>query len=415
MHRPLRHLLGAALALPLLAAIAAVAQTEQTGEPTQPDPGQVFEGSTSIQLIEVPVRVLQRGEPLRGLTKEDFEIFDNGERREISGFEIVDATAEWVPETLPTGDVLPPQERRNFLFLFDFAYGGLGMIDARRRLIESAEAVRTMIETELHPSDRIAIAFFSSLRGLKVVADFTRDREPVMMAMHAIDLILDAKPKLIKQELDGWALLGPDLEGREAKTPLGPNRPSLDDLISEARNWGQRGDPFLQHDNIVKHFTWGVREFTERHADLPGMNYMVLISRGVLYGDTQERVRSLLQEMFRDLRQQNWSIQAIDTGGLGFGRDSLVQLTSETGGRLFTNSRDFDLLLTEVAETTSVTYMLAFQVEDLPEDGAYHKIEVRLVDGPEKAQLSHRPGYYAPGMIEPLWERSRTSPAPIDR
>ena len=402
-----RHL-PAWVCVALLATTGAVAQTE----PAPTEPSQTFEGSTSVQLIEVPVRVLRRGDPVRGLTRANFEIYDNGERQEISAFEIVDATAEWVPETLPTGDVLPPQERRNFLFLFDFAYAGDGLIDARRRLIESAAAVRTMIETGLSESDRIAIAFFSSLRGLKVIADFTRDREPILMAMHAIDLILDAKPRLIREELDGWALLGPDLEGREARTPLGPNRPSLDDLVAEARNWAQRGDPFLQHDNVVKHFTWGVREFTEQHADLSGMNYMVLISRGALYGDTQERVLSLLQEMFRDLRQENWSIQAIDTGGLGFGRSSLTLLTHETGGRLFTNSRDFDLLLTEVAQTTSVTYMLAFQVEDLPADGAYHKIDVRLVDWPAKARLSHRPGYYAPGMIEPKWNRGRSVPAP---
>jgi len=410
MSRPCLHCFVCVL-LTMSVTSAVIAQTE----PADADPSQGFEDSTSIQLIEVPVRVLQRGAAVRGLTSANFEIYDNGERREITGFEIVDATADWVPETLSTGDVLPPQERRNFLFLFDFAYGGDGMIDARRRLIESAAAVRTMIETELSPSDRIAIAFFSSLRGLKVIADFTREREPVLMAMHALDLILDAKPKLIRQELDSWALLGPDLEGRQAMTPEGPNRPSLDDLVAEARNWAQRGDPYLQHDNVVKHFTWGVREFTERHADLPGMNYMVLISRGVLYGDTQERVLSLLQEMFRDLRQQNWSIQAIDTGGLGFGRDSLTLLTHETGGRLFTNSRDFDLLLTEVAKTTSVTYMLAFQVENLPENGAYHKLDVRLVDGPAKARLSHRPGYYAPGMIEPKWNRSRSVPAsPIE-
>ena len=135
----------------------------------------------------------------------------------LIGFEIVDSGTEWVPEALPTGELLPLQERRNFFFLFDFAYGGNGLIDARRRLTDSAVAVRTLIEEQLTPSDNIAIGFFSSLRGIKLITDFTRDREQTMMAMHAIDLILDAKPQVIRQEFEGWAPLGPQLPGRKNK------------------------------------------------------------------------------------------------------------------------------------------------------------------------------------------------------
>ncbi len=144
------------------------------------------------------------------------------------------------------------------------------------------------------------------------------------------------------------------------------------------------------------------------------MNYLVLISRGLLYGDTRNRVLFLLQELFRDLRQQNWSVQAINTAGLGFGRESLLLMANETGGRLFTNTRDFNMLMGEVAQTTAVTYLLAFQVTDLPEDGAYHEIDVRLVDGPKKARITHRPGYYAPGALQPKWQRSSSVPERID-
>jgi YHS domain-containing protein len=61
-----------------------------------------------------------------------------------------------------------------------------------------------------------------------------------------------------------------------------------------------------------------------------------------------------------------------------------------------------------------VSYILGFQVADLPEDGSYHKLQVRLVDGPKKARLTHRPGYYAPGAIDPLWRRSM-APAGAER
>ena len=383
--------------------VAAQEATDQIAE-------QPFEEVTKIYVVEVPVRVLVKGEPVRGLTKEDFEILDGGVRREIITFEVIDVTsttagAVSIDDHEPSAaDELPPSGR-NFLLLFDFAYGGLGMIDARRRLIESVEAATALVEAGLAPSDHVAIAFYSPLRGFKQMLRFTTDREAALFALHGIDLILDAKPKLLVEEFSGWAELGPSLPGRRAKTPLGPNRASLDDLVAEASIFLQRGDPFLWHGLIIKHFAWGLREFTEDN-DLPGMNYIILFSSGPLYGDEQNLSLFYLQELFRDLRQENWSIQAINTAGLGFGRDSLAMLASETGGTLHTNSRDLELLVTEAIQDTRVSYMLTFQVADLPEDGTYHKLKVRLPNGPKRAKISHRPGYYAPGAIDPRWRRS---------
>ena len=76
--------------------------------------------------VEVPVNVVDRdGQPVRGLTADDFEIFDDGERQKITGFEVVDL------------DVLQPSRRhgapagagarrrrarRHFLLLFDLSF-----------------------------------------------------------------------------------------------------------------------------------------------------------------------------------------------------------------------------------------------------------------------------------------------------
>ena len=50
---------------------------------------QTFEESTRIYVVEVPVRVLLKGEPLRGLGREDFQVLDQGEPRQITNFEII--------------------------------------------------------------------------------------------------------------------------------------------------------------------------------------------------------------------------------------------------------------------------------------------------------------------------------------
>ncbi|MDX1644075.1 MAG: VWA domain-containing protein [Thermoanaerobaculia bacterium] len=394
------------LCLPLL--VAALAAAVPTRGQEVVDGG--FEETTTVYAVEVPVRVLVRGEPLYGLEATDFEVFDNGVRQEVTAFGVIaapppptGASAERTPSP-PTGaPAVAP--RRNFLLLFDFAYAGVGIIDSRRKLVESIEAARTFVDTALVAGDRVAVGYYSPLRGLKLLHDFTTDHATARYAVDVIDLIVEAKPKRLQKEIAGWDHLVPGLPGRRAKTPLGPNRASLEDLVAEARVWSQRGDPFLWHGLIIKHFAWGLRELTEDY-DLPGMNYLVLFSRGPLFGDEESLALFYLEELFRDLRQENWSIQAVDTGGLGFGRDSLQLLAHATGGSLYTNSRDLEMLVGEVAEKTRLTYVLTFQVEDLAQDGSFREIEVRLVDRPKGTRITHRPGYYAPGGIDPKWRRS---------
>lgn len=388
-----------------------LSQTQPAGAQDESVAEGDFGETTRITVVEVPVRVLLKGEPVLGLTAADFQILEDGQLREITGFEVIDSSVE---RNVPSGSgdeaaapSLPPPAGRNVLILFDFAYGGTGQIHARRRLIKAAEAARSFVDNAMDPGDQVAIAYYSPLRGFKQVTDFTNDKETLRFALHGIDLILDAKPKLVQEEFHGWAQLGPDVQGYRGKTPLGPNRASLADLTMEARNWNLRGDPFLWHGLIIKHFAWGLREFTQEN-DLPGMNYIMLFSSGPLFGDETTRALFYLQELFRDLRQENWSIQAIDTGELGFGRDSLSLLATETGGTLHTNSRDLELLLLEAVAETQHSYMLTFQVIDLPDDGYYHKLNVKLTNGPKKAKLTHRPGYYEPGGIDPKWRRSLT-------
>ena len=404
---------GWMLASALLGSVVASARQEE-----EPPADHTFEEATTIHVVEVPVRITVKGEPLRDLTREDFEIYDDGVRREITGFEVVDVIGNRVPASVSASadgaaSGAPPLTGRNYLLLFDFAYGGLGIVDAQRRMFESVEAATGLVDGGLAGGDQVAVAYYSPLRGFKQLLEFTTDREAARFALHALDLILQGEPQLLEQEFAGWAELGPSLPGYRAKTPLGPNRASLDDLLTEARIFVQRGDPDLWHGLIIKHFAWGLREFTQEH-DLPGMNYIVLFSRGPLYGDEETRSLFYLQELFRDLREQNWSIEAVDTGGVGFGRDSLLTLASETGGTLHTNSKDLELLLGEAVRDTQVSYLLTFQVADLPDDGAYHKLQVKLVDGPRRARLTHRPGYYAPGAIDPKWRRSM-APAGAER
>ena len=68
--------LGRALLVSVLLALAAGAVVAQK-----------FEERSDVVAVEVPVNVVGRdGEPVRGLTAVDFEIFDGGDRQAITHF-----------------------------------------------------------------------------------------------------------------------------------------------------------------------------------------------------------------------------------------------------------------------------------------------------------------------------------------
>ena len=54
---------------------------------------QTFEEEASVLLVEVPVQVLVAGRPVQSLTEESFEVYDDGERQEIIGFDVLDLSA----------------------------------------------------------------------------------------------------------------------------------------------------------------------------------------------------------------------------------------------------------------------------------------------------------------------------------
>src|SRR4030042_1093063 len=74
----------------------------------------------TVTAIEVPVRVSFKGEPVRGMTREDFEVFENGVKQEITQFEVISRKIAQPQVEMPTpaaGQAEP--QRRAFLLIFN--------------------------------------------------------------------------------------------------------------------------------------------------------------------------------------------------------------------------------------------------------------------------------------------------------
>jgi hypothetical protein len=72
----------------------------------------------TVMAVEVPVRVLRGGQIVRGLTKEDFEVYENGVKQEITVFETISKkiAAATPPEGLEAAAVKP--KPRLFILIF---------------------------------------------------------------------------------------------------------------------------------------------------------------------------------------------------------------------------------------------------------------------------------------------------------
>jgi VWFA-related protein len=74
--------------------------------------------AVTVTAVEVPVRVYQKGEFVKNLTREDFEVYENGVRQEITAFEIRSKTIAPEAAAAPAEDIRPVQPRL-FILIFN--------------------------------------------------------------------------------------------------------------------------------------------------------------------------------------------------------------------------------------------------------------------------------------------------------
>src|SRR5687768_16191167 len=112
--------------------------------------------AVEVTVVEVPVTVVDRaGNPVLGLTRENFEIYDDGKRAPIEYFEVLDlATVTAAP-----GRPIPPVAYRNFLLLFDLQNSKPGTI------ARAQAAASSFLEGNLTPRDLVGVAVYSPING----------------------------------------------------------------------------------------------------------------------------------------------------------------------------------------------------------------------------------------------------------
>lgn len=349
----------------LLAAVPGAAHAQRFGE------------EISITEVEVPVHVLRGGEPVRGLSADDFEVYDDGEPREIIGFRVIDLTRlEEAPgerQAPAGGDPLAglEAEGRRILLLFDFLF-------SRPHYLErSLLGTRELLAGQLHPADRVGVAFLTG-SGANILLGFTRDRAELDAALGVVHSLLDRDDDAMNENLkrlaraqglaaeasggeDGdpaarksrpavlterfgsaaaAAMLGGGVGGVAAPegahgfgTGVSGRDVSFDDGDSTGPVAGRVSitDPFQIGESLgaasetsaVRTLSLEIERVATLLRDVPGQKQMLYLSEGfssnilnTFASGQRALVLRYLERMFESLRRAGWTLHAMDVEGV---------------------------------------------------------------------------------------------------
>ncbi len=404
--------------------------------PAVPTRGRSFPTITDVVAVEVPVQVLRGNEPVRGLTADDFEIYEGRQKMPVTGFEVLDLAA---PATGAKHPVLPPAARRHFLLLFDLSF-------SQPKAVLAARQAAVDLVDGLHPTDLVGVAVYAGSRGAQLVLRFTADRRQVRAAIESLgapelDRAKDPLQLVLVNDLfvneDNRFLPG-DVAGEKRGEVQNAKVDAVASFLQTVTNESDKAERSTRQ-RMVTAMTRSVGELAHMLSSIEGRKQVVYFSEGfdssLIQGTTdaeeQQRMNnssqfgeiwnvdseqrygstktmSDVEKMLEELRRADCVVQAVDIGGLKAdanlgqqrvgGKDSLFMMAKNTGGDFYENSNDLSVAMKEMLDRTSVTYVLTFQPEGLARDGAYHKVRVELKDDLDARgmRLVHRPGYYAP-------------------
>lgn len=424
----------------LLAVFCAAALTAQVSE------------TIDVRIINVDVTVTSKTGPVRGLTRDDFEIFEDGRHQAITNFyaseetRTVAGTAPAATPAAPAVAELPaPRFRRKVLVLVDNSHTTRHSRDIALRELEA------MITDRFHGDYEWSIGVIG--RGITLVLPLSSDKQ----AIHeALEIIRKSGTRSegtvtfagatgreggaqsandIKQA--GWSAFDKDFAERLERSATFDASERvlaakftasayLDAVRGFASASGRKivllltGDPGLNDMEFVPH-TPGNGEFNNVRGTGRGADR---------FYDNQRTIEDLRRSIVHEANASDTSFYIWNVEGLmpmgeigvssrpGTDTSAVFWIANQTGGRLVTGN-DAARAVQEFDTASSTFYSLGYAPTH-PDDGKYHEISVRLKRKGDYS-LEYRTGYssnptatqLARAMKSPTAAAMQTSALPV--
>ena len=354
-----------------------------------------------VDYVEVDVLVTDaRGNYVRDLKKEDFQVFEDGKAQAVTNFALVDIPIERAERPLFAKQAVEPDVRTNerpfdgriYVMVLDQAH----TIPQNTNLVR--RAARKFIDEKLGANDLMAVVSArGTAGGAEYGQEFTNNR------------------RLLRAAVDKFS----------GTAPRAATLNKLQDFINSSSRPG--GGPPQDIDRQEREFNArAVLEELTAVADWFGSvrgrkKTILFFSEGISYdihdvfanggNNSASMIQSRMQDFIRSATKANVSLYAIDPRGLqalsdgnielssvdGGGnpnaaglneqglqnenrlaRESLQTFAEETGGFAVVNTNGFATAYDRIVQENSAYYVLAYYPPNPKRDGRFHKIDVRV-------------------------------------
>lgn len=364
---------------------------------------------TEINYVEVDAVVRDaKGEFVGGLTKEDFQILEDGKPQQVTAFSLVNIPVERDDRPLFLARQVEPD-----------VYANVGRSDGRlyvivlddvhtdfRRTIRVRRSARQFIERNLGSNDMAAVVLVSG----RTSQDFTSNRR---LLAEAVDEFLGRRLRSSTLEMMDEYSRTRDI--RQVGDPLRDpaefersyNARSLLSTLKNLADWlagihGRRKAVVLISEGV----DYNIYDFMNNadastivestrdviaSATRANVQLYTIDPRGLTaMGDEQMELQAIFSD---DPAVSNLGVSSL-YGELRLAQDSLRVLAEETGGFATVNANDFERAFPRIVEENSTYYVLGYYPSNDKRDGRYRKIDVRVAR--PGVEVRARKGYVAP-------------------
>ena len=407
--------------LPSLIVLAALAQAPGPAQaPAPPQPPVTFK--VEVNYVEIDAAVTDaQGNFVRTLSKDDFQVIEDGKPQPLSVFSMVDIPIERIDPPLFAKAPIPPDvssnrtpfEGRIFVLVIDDLH------TRPSRTPRTRAAARQFVQRFIGANDIVAIVNTSGYG--KGMQDFTSNRQ---LALKAIESAIGSKAE----------------SSTQAK---------LNDYYIGAGSTANASWNEMQRFNNARNSLETLRNIAEFMSGMRGRRKAVVyFSEGINYNvtdafnnahatDVQREIRELVASATRG----NVSVYSVDPRGVTSGmedaieiggmpsdgtinasdlmdemrleHDSLRVVAEQTGGFAVLNQNDFRDGFSRILEDNSSYYVLGYYPTNDKRDGRFRNVQVKVKDA--SLRVRARRGYNAPGPAKKTETAAetpaRTSPA----
>lgn len=350
---------------------------------------------TEVRAVEVPVVVRDgRHRAVAGLTKDDFEVFDDGKKQAITAFSVQSFALRGEPSDAE-GSKSPSRPR--FLAL---CFDDLHLAPAA--LIPVKDAAERFVKTSLAPGDRAAV--FTTAQSNH--SEFTNDVPKLLEQIAKVTSApLAASHDGVVAD-SGMCLHILPYEAYQIANHLDPGDQVLHRKVAECSACSDPRSPC--HELVVTtaaeavwaHVRSGtvstvgvIDSLVDGMSKLPGQRMILLTSAGFLTGTLESDLDQLMTKALR----AEVMINTLDPRGVSdvMPNDSqgMAALASGTGGVFYHNQNDLEQGFQDLGQAPETVYMLSF-APSAAADGRFHKLKVQMAGG-KRYSIRARLGYVA--------------------